>query len=445
MKKEKKNIYKIVLDVDASIRNNLSLVKLKGYETLSLYNSSKFARIIANKIVFINRATCRILNKFNPHIAKDLEDANCIDWRVDELGICREIDNFAVRIDKRAEYKVNFDTGEITRELGKNEAVCKHCHSVVDQSEIVGAFCENCLTETNGLAYRFSYHSFGGPYTIYEKKVNQQKTALFGIEIERDYLLGYNGNFEDDLHRATIGAVKTIYGNKLNNLNVKRKAVFMRDGSLSLDGIEWITFPQSYKAFKKDKDKLNDTLRVLKKYNFGNSKKVGNHIHINRKFFGDMNGNKDESRYAGAKMALLLNEFWEEFIAISKRKETGYTEKPVQNKKDKIFSLIEKTINNERAHGVAVNLEHNDTIEIRIWAGIDTAEDLLLFIDLTQALATFAKRKSLESCQRAKFTDILKLLTDKKEHLTEIKKRLHKKDITKYDDEIKEIIKSEVR
>ncbi|MBP3619161.1 MAG: hypothetical protein J6J24_00715 [Clostridia bacterium] len=68
---------------------------------------------------------------------------------------------------------------------------------------------------------------------------------------------------------------------------------------------------------------------------------------------------------------------------------------------------------------------------------------MLLFIDLTQALATFAKRKSLESCQRAKFTDILKLLTDKKDHLTEIKKRLHKKDITKYDEEIKQIIKSE--
>ena len=39
----------------------------------------------------------------------------------------------------------------------------------------------------------------------------------------------------------------------------------MRDGSLVQDGIEWITYPQTYKAYKEDKAVIESTLQVMKK------------------------------------------------------------------------------------------------------------------------------------------------------------------------------------
>ena len=76
----------------------------------------------------------------------------------------------------------------------------------------------------------------------------------------------------------------------------------------------------------------------------------------------------------------------------------------------------------------------------RIWSGIDNASDLLLYLDLTQALATFAKKKSLETCQKAKLEDIFVYLVDKKEHLQEIKTRLNDKNITKYNNKLDKMI-----
>ena len=440
MKTKNEKTYKILLDLESKLSLDLRLVKLKNLDTLMLFNSEKFSKIIADKIVFVNGNNGRVDGKYNPHIATELMDSHCNNWRIDNLNSCIE-KVFTYCVDKRTDYIVNFETGNVKRKLNRDERICRHCKAVVSKSEIVGAYCEKCLTCSDGIAYRFPYHGYRGKYEIRETKVNQSRTPLFGAEIERDYLPGWSANFDFDLKQASVESVKILYADQLKKGKLNRKSVFMRDGSLQEDGLEWITFPQTYKAYKKASKKIDSALEIMKKYNFGNSDRAGNHIHINRTFFGDVGNNNDESRFAGAKMALLLNEFWKEFIAIARRKDTSYTVKPSQNKNDKIFSLVAKTLNNELAHGVSVNLQHKDTIEIRIWGGIDSASDLLLFLDLTQALGIFAKKKSLEVCQKAKFIDILNYLTDKKEHLTEIQKRLNEKDIKKHDEDIENLIK----
>lgn len=439
MKTEKTKTYKILLDRD---NVSLRLIKLNDYETLRQYNSENFSRVLADKTVFIDSNSNRVDSKYNPHIADKLIQFHCNNWKIDGLRAC-QVSSYPFRVDKRTDYIVDFENGKVTRKMSRNEKQCKYCGAIVDKSEIVGAFCEKCLVENDGLAYRYSYHSFAGDYEIQDKNVNQYKTAIFGAEIERDYLPAYssNNNFYDDLNRALIASVKSIYGDKLKNKNVKRKAVFMRDSSLYQDGIEWITYPQSYKAYKQDKEVIDNTLKIMKKYNFGNTQSVGNHIHINRMFFGDTPENRDESKFAGALLALLFNEFWDEFKAISKRQDTKFTKKPIQTKKDGLFTIVSKTLSDEFEHSVAVNLQHRDTIEIRLWSGIDSADDLLLFLDLTQAVASCVKKKDLEACQRVSFKDILKLLTDKQEHLTEIKKRLNAKNITKHDSTIDSLLK----
>ena len=91
---------------------------------------------------------------------------------------------------------------------------------------------------------------------------------------------------------------------------------------------------------------------------------------------------------------------------------------------------------------MAINQQHDKTIEVRLWGGIDTAEDLLLFINLTKALAKCAKFKSIESVQKMSFKDYLKKV-DKK-YLTEIKKRLNDRGITRHNADIKNLIEEGV-
>ena len=90
-----------------------------------------------------------------------------------------------------------------------------------------------------------------------------------------------------------------------------------------------------------------------------------------------------------------------------------------------MFGLIEKTVRYQNEHSMSINLQHSDTIECRLWGGIDDVKDLLLYLDLTYALAKTSK-KSLSFCQCAKITDILSNLQDK-EHIQICADRLRAK------------------
>ena len=104
--------------------------------------------------------------------------------------------------------------------------------------------------------------------------------------------------------------------------------------------------------------------------------------------------------------------------------------------------LFEKSINNSSNHSIAINTQHNNSIEFRIWSGINSIDDLLLYIDITQSLAIYAKKKSLETCQKCNFVDLFKHLTDKAEHLPMIIERLEAKGIETYSNRLKSLVET---
>ena len=123
----------------------------------------------------------------------------------------------------------------------------------------------------------------------------------------------------------------------------------------------------------------------------------------------------------------------------TKRQRTDYTRKPSVEKDDDIWTIVEKSISSSSDHSVAINMQHSKTIECRIWSGIDTMDDLLLYLDMTQALAKAAKNNTIEKIQKMDFITILKELTIK-ENLAEVKKRLNAARITAYNDKIDKLI-----
>lgn len=406
-------------------------------------NSERFASAIENTILLIDGSK-RVYATFNKHIESKLQEQRVDGWRVDGVpseGLETRVIT-GVSYWNNREYEINIDEATARPMLNNNEQVCKTCGRIVNKTEIVGAYCTECLfggNESQCLAYRFGYHSFGGEYKIYED-VDTTTTPVFGVEIERDYLSrGYSSSFSKDLKEATLGACKTLY--KGLKKQVKRRHVFMCDGSLCNDGIEWITYPQTLKAYKKQSKEIAETLEVMAKHNFGASSRAGNHIHINRSYFDGNSGTYDGSRFASAKMALMLAENWEAFCKICGRdiRACDYSTKPRHAKSDSVFTLATKTIENECNHCVAVNLQHSKTIELRLFGAIENVEDLLLYLDVAQSLAIFAKKKSLEFVQRATLADVFKYLTDK-EHITMIIERLgddHQDDVEKLQELLK--------
>lgn len=423
---------------DDHYSSEYKIIKVKSLEELCKHNTERFAKVIADKIVVQNKYNLRIFGDLNSHIQDVLIEVNCNNWRLDGGDDCYE----AIKTlpSGLRSIVVDLDTGNYYDYIPDGFEKCKHCGRLVKKAYIMGERCDYCITKDNGLGERYGYHDYYDGYKLLDKtKVDTSKTLTFGCEIERDYIGG--DNFSKDLHDALVGAVKEMYTKKELEKDQKshRKAVFMCDGSLSYDGIEYITFPATYKWYKKNKNTIQRVLEVMRQFGFDNSSSCGNHIHFNRSFFKDKG--EGEDKFAGAKMALLLNEYWEEFKAIAKRDCTDYCEKPRQKKSDSIFTIVDKTNQDEHNHSVAINLQHNDTIECRIWSGIDSADELLFYLDVTQSIAKFVKKYGLEKCQRAKFGELFKFMTDKAEHLPMIKERLQAYSHSMLDKHIKELDK----
>ena len=242
------------------------------------------------------------------------------------------------------------------------------------------------------------------------EKVDTKKTLVFGCEIERDYILSANKTgayFGSSLKSAMLDIIRETQGDQLDNGTLRREQVFMSDGSLHQSGLEWITFPHTFDWYVQNKDKLDMALKSIHQRGFKDSQLAGNHIHMNRDFFTNKNG-KNTAMYCASKIAVLFSKYWEGFCAIARRTKTRYAQIPNQKFDDDVFTIVEKTLNQVHKHEASVNLQHSDTIEIRLWSAIRGVDDLLFFLDNMQALARYVKKCGLETIQKAKFTDFMK-------------------------------------
>lgn len=399
-----------------------ALAHFKDYEALrNIGNSERLCQIIAERWCVV-RYDFRVYGKYNPDIKEALDLAGCNGYRVDTDGV-RAVDKLIYITTNAPRIAIDFKGGAYRPLIADDEAICSNCGAVVKKYSIVGAYCDKCLNGTNGLLYKYDYHEYCGGYSIHEK-VDTNKTPVFGCEIERDYIEYRNDNEDEDEccgfeadKNAALHEVGAILYDNFEKVQ-PRSHVFMHDGSLNYGGIEWITFPKTYKWYKDHKYKLQDALDAFYSFGFRNSSSVGNHIHINKNYFGK------SAKYCAAKWSVLLSKYWSEFKVIANRDCTDYTSRPTQEATDDVFTICEKTLNAEHEHCVAINLQHANTIECRLWGGIDNADDLLLYLDIMQSMAKFVKIASLERCQKCDFVAVFKHLKDKDEHIKLIEQRL---------------------
>ena len=416
-----KNVFEINFDVqDYSLSNLSRLILAKitdDYNMLTKFNSSRLSKIIKGKWVVINTSNGRVYSQYNPHLL--LVENKCNNYRIDYHTLMM-VDS-KILFDNTAEYsslEIDFENGTF-KKIEKEGETCCCCGRPLISYLKMGKYCSRCL---NNYTYRFGYHDYGDGYPVYED-VNTEITPVFGCEIERDYeeperyydeeeddyddyCDDGDETFDDNLSSATMTILKTMQGEQLEEGTLRREQVFMTDSSLNRDGLEWITFPHTFEWYVANKDNFDKTLKNISEYGFINTQSAGNHIHINRDYF-TING-RDYSDFCASKIAILFAKYWEEFKALADRYDTGYTEKPDLEEEDSPFDVISKMSRDKHEHSVAVNLQHSKTVEIRLWSGIESADDLLFYLDNMQALAQYAKKVSLEKVQNAKMSDFMK-------------------------------------
>lgn len=187
----------------------------------------------------------------------------------------------------------------------------------------------------------------------------------------------------------------------------------VHDGSLH-NGVELVSQPfvVNYSdGANKIANKLNSTLQLLDKLKTSTSDRCGLHIHIGREYL---------TKQAIAKLQYMFELFEKELIKFSKRKQLSYT-RPIKHFqfKDNIRDIrncimpIMYGMYREEDKYVSLNTDHSATLEIRLWKGTQTKEEIEAYIEMTLLLCSIANKKTISEINKMEFSDIINLSNNK--------------------------------
>lgn len=219
--------------------------------------------------------------------------------------------------------------------------------------------------------------------TIYANK-NVDKTSenmlKFGMEIEVEN----NG-----------GTSNSDMANMLRKTYPHLELVFEEDGSLD-SGFEIITQPMTMSYIREHKEDFRGICQLLNDHGFisHNAGSCGQHIHFSRNFFSD-----NDDKYVGNLLAF-FERYKNEIYKFSRRDGTRWCKWVSDNagydsKYYKSTKILCDYAKSNTGHGVAINLEHSNTIEIRVFRGTLKYETLMSNFEFVNALVHIVKEKPI--------------------------------------------------
>lgn len=240
---------------------------------------------------------------------------------------------------------------------------------------------------------------------LVNKKPNNinRKTYTLGIELEVECTKGTN------VRNGIVNVVKTL---NENNYEQKDRYFVVHDGSLD-NGLEIVTHPfeiniDGVPSIIKD---LQELLHFLK-YNTETSSRCGLHIHIGRQSFKE-----DLPR----KLNYVFELWNEDIMKVSRRgRENRYCKMPHLFRFDKKLmklwnakqsKLYDVSFTEDKY--VAVNTNHNKTIEIRLWGGTQDPELISMYLELTLLLCVVVDRKTYSELKEMSLKDLIPLSNNK--------------------------------
>ena len=241
---------------------------------------------------------------------------------------------------------------------------------------------------------------------------------------EYNYTPEYIKHFMDHENKRTtllLGAEIEVGGNKPevdsnNKQSVVKRCIQIMNGSESdkedliystHDGtvqIELDTMPCSLE-YHKNKMNYKEMFKYLDEqgYKGHDCSTAGLHIHANRDYLGKT---KTQQDLVISKILYIIEKFNDNICVIG-RKNTDYSQFVGDRcKKDTVLNLFAKY--NDTGKKAALNLQHKDTIEFRMFKSTLKYETFLLTLEFVKDIIDFAKSINIEEIEMITWNDLMK-------------------------------------
>lgn len=234
---------------------------------------------------------------------------------------------------------------------------------------------------------------------------SEDTTLLLGAEIE----VGGNNNISSDNDK---------------NSTVK-KCIQIMNGSDSTVQIEFDTMPCSLE-FHKNKMNYREMFEYLDKegYKGHDCETAGLHIHANRSYLGK---SRISQELVISKILYILEKFNDEICVIARR-DNDYSEFAGEKQnEDSIVELYGKY--KDKGKRAALNLQHKDTIEFRMFKSTLKYETFILTLEFVKDIIDYAKSVDIEEIELAKWSDLMNCFSSELRKYYEFRYQKKVKDI----------------
>lgn len=275
------------------------------------------------------------------------------------------------------------------------------------------------------LIYR--YHSSSRPrvefYLNEEELPNKNNNLYIGFELEFDNTSSFLSPFRKK-------KIIKINNNLIKNYNY---LYYMLDGSVK-NGLEMISQPSTFNFYLKNKNIFENIFNNIINEGYVASNRCGLHFHINKDYF-DNNYQSDLFYSKIQNLLTLCDKFWPNFVSFSNRKKINldkWAHKFNTSPKDIVNGIVNKNkqgiYSNYFSKYTAINLNHSDTIEFRIFSSTLNIEDFYSLLEFIKNIAETVKNKNNEYIKDCNFESLIygKFLTNY------YKKHYNVKGINKY-------------
>lgn len=264
----------------------------------------------------------------------------------------------------------------------------------IDYSESMlrNAMLNNCNKKT----YIHEYNYTPEYIKHFMNHENKRTTLLLGAEIE----VGGNKPEVDSNNKQTV--VKRCIQIMNGSESDKEDLIYStHDGTVQ---IELDTMPCSLE-YHKNKMNYKEMFKYLDEmgYKGHDCNTAGLHIHANRDYLGKTKMQQD---LVISKILYIIEKFNDNICVIGRRN-TDYSQFVGDRcKEDTVLNLLAKY--NNTGKKAALNLQHKDTIEFRMFKSTLKYETFLLTLEFVKDIIDFAKSINIEEIEKMTWNDLMK-------------------------------------
>lgn len=288
--------------------------------------------------------------------------------------------------------------------------------SITFNSEWNREFLDNTLNHSKTYIHQFNYipkyvkHFMPGE--------SEDTTLLLGAEIE----VGGNNNIlsDNDKNSTVKKCIQIMNGSDSDEENLIYST---HDGTVQ---IEFDTMPCSLE-FHKNKMNYREMFEYLDKegYKGHDCETAGLHIHANRSYLGK---SRISQELVISKILYVLEKFNDEICVIARR-DNNYSEFAGEKQnEDSIVELYGKYKN--KGKRAALNLQHKDTIEFRMFKSTLKYETFILTLEFVKDIIDYAKSVDIEEIELAKWSDLMNCFSTELREYYEFRYQKKVKDIS---------------